>query len=300
MAGRLSNRDYRVVLLTRGYGRRKKKGPIVLTRQELDQHDPRDCGDEPYLLAHSLPDVPVVVNGDRVRAATVAGKLFTPDLFLMDDGFQHLRLGRNFDIVLVPDSEDLADMACLPRGPLREPISALRDADVVVCLSSDNRTKGSQRAPDDPWWRALAKEIPVHTARLVPKSLHRLEDQREVDPQDLAERKVAAFCGIARPGAFWNTLEGMGLKISCRRAFPDHHPYSEKDHKDLLRLLSASDLAVTTEKDAVKLCSYRWPVGKILFVRLDLVLEDESAFWKRLEAAVEVGKRDLVQGDEDT
>lgn len=298
MARRLSDRGFRVVLLTRGYGRRKKQGTIMLTRQGLDQQDPLDCGDEPYLLAQSLPDVPVVVDGDRIRAANLAEKRFSPDLFLMDDGFQHLRLARGFDIVLVSGDEDLPGMACLPRGPLREPISALRDADVVVCLSSDRRAEGNQRTSDDPWWRALEGDVPVHVARLVPVSLHRLEDQSEVDPRDLGERKVAAFCGIARPSAFWSTLEGMGLRFACRRDFPDHHPYSEQDHEELLRLLSASDFVVTTEKDAVKLRRYRWPAGKLLFVRLDLVLEDESAFWERLEAVGAVAKRDAVQGDE--
>jgi tetraacyldisaccharide 4'-kinase len=291
MARRLSDRGFRVVLLTRGYGRRKKQGTILLTRQGLGDRDPLDCGDEPYLLAQSLPNVPVVVNGDRIRGARFAEKRFSPDLFLMDDGFQHLRLARGFDIVVVPADEDLSSMACLPRGPLREPISALRDADVVVCLCSDKRAEGNQRALDQPGWRGLEGDFLVHEARLVPASLHRLEDESEVNTREVAEREIAAFCGIARPGAFWNTLEGMGLKISCKRVFPDHHPYSEQDHEELLHLLSASDLAVTTEKDAVKIRRYRWPASKILFVRLELVLEDERAFWERLEAVWTVAKR---------
>ncbi len=287
MARRLVDRGSRVVLLTRGYGRRRKQDTILLTRNGLEQEDPLDCGDEPYLLASNLPDVPVAVDGDRYRAAKLAEKWLSPDLFLMDDGFQHLRLARDFDIVLVPGDEDLSEAACLPRGPLREPLSALKDADVVVCIASG-----------DTWCRTLEANVPVHVARLVPAGLHRLDDGGEVDPRELTGSKVGAFCGIARPEAFWRTLEEMGLGVDSRRDFPDHHPYSKQDHEDLLRLLSDSDRLVTTEKDAVKLRRYPWPEGKILFVRLDLVLEDEPAFWERVETRGVLVKKDARQREE--
>ena len=283
MARRLTERGCRVVLLTRGYGRRKKKGTILLTRKDLDREDPLECGDEPYLLARSLEDVPVAVDGDRYRAANLAKERFSPDLFLMDDGFQHLRLARDFDIVLVPGDEELSGAACLPLGPLRETLSTLKEADVVVCVSWEGGEKAAPGMPGDPWWRTLEAEVPVHVARFVSRGLHRLEDEREVDLRKIAGGRVGAFCGIARPPAFRGTLEGMGLKVSSRRDFPDHHPYSEKDHEDLLRLLSDVDWLVTTEKDAVKIRRYRWPEGKVLFVRLGLDLEDEPAFWERLE-----------------
>jgi len=298
MARRLTERGCRVVLLTRGYGRRRKQDTILLTRKGLENEDPLDCGDEPYLLAHNLPDVPVAVDGDRYRAAVLAERWLSPDLFLMDDGFQHLGLARGFDIVLVPGDEDLSEAACLPRGPLREPLSALKDADVAVSISSG---RGEERTPEgsgDPWWRTLEADVPVHAARLVPTGLHRLEDRSEVDPRELTASKIGAFCGIARPEAFWRTLEGMGLGIGSRREFPDHHPYSDQDREDLLRLLSDLDWLVTTEKDAVKLRRYRWPEGKILFVRLDLILEDEPAFWERLETRGVLMKRDGRQGEE--
>ncbi len=298
MARKLTERGCRVVLLTRGYRRRGKQDTILLTRKGLEREDPLDCGDEPYLLAHNLPDVPVAVDGDRYRAANLAEEWLSPDLFLMDDGFQHLRLARDFDIVLVPGDENLFDAACLPRGPLREPLSALKAADVVVCISSDGGEQGNKKGSGDPWCRTLEADVPVHVARLVPTGLHRLEDRSEVDPRELTGSKVGAFCGIARPEAFWRTLEGMGLGGGARRDFPDHHPYSGQDHEELLRLLSDSDWLVTTEKDAVKLRRYPWPEGKVLFVRLDLILEDEPAFWHRLESRGVLMKRGVRQGEE--
>jgi tetraacyldisaccharide 4'-kinase len=186
----------------------------------------------------------------------------------------------------------------LPRGPLREPLSALKAADVVVCISSDGGEQGNKKGSGDPWCRALEADVPVHVARLVPTGLHRLEDQSEVDPRELTGSKVGAFCGIARPEAFWRTLEGMGLGGGSRRGFPDHHPYSGQDHEELLRLLSNSDWLVTTEKDAVKIRRYPWPEGKVLFVRLDLILEDEPAFWERLESRGVLMKRGVRQGEE--
>lgn len=283
MARRLADRGHRVVLLTRGYGRRKKKGTIVLTRENVDRQDPLECGDEPVLLARSLEDVPVAVDGDRRRAANLAKERLSPDLFLMDDGFQHLRLARDFDIVLVPWGGGVPEAACLPRGPLREPLSSLREADVVVCVSWGGGESPGHGIPGDPWRRILGADVPVHAARVAVRGLHRLEDEGEVDPRKIANARVGAFCGIARPSAFRETLEGMGLKVGDRRDFPDHHPYSEKDHEELLRLLSGVDWLVTTEKDAVKIRRYEWPEGKVLFVRIGMELEDEPAFWERLE-----------------
>jgi tetraacyldisaccharide-1-P 4'-kinase len=166
-----------------------------------------------------------------------------------------------------------------------------------VCVSSDGRKEEGRCVSDEPWWRALEKDIPVHRAKIVPAGLHRLEDTGQVDSQDLAGRRIAAFCGIARPNAFWKTLDGMGLKLVSRRDFPDHHPYSEQDHQDLLGLLEDSDFVVTTEKDAIKIRRYRWPEGKILFLRLDLTLENEPAFWARLEGKVPRTKGDGTQGE---
>lgn len=290
MAGRLSERGARVVLLTRGYGRRKGRGTLLLTGKEADRADPLECGDEPLLLAQNLSDAAVAVDGDRGRAAKAAGKRFAPDLFLMDDGFQHLRLARDFDIVLLPADEDLSGAACLPGGPLREPLSALHDADVVVCVFSRRGEEGMGRGTEIPWWSAFTAGVPVHAARLASAGLCRLEDRSEVEPQRLEGASVGAFCGIARPAAFWRTLEGMGLQVVRRRDFPDHHPYSGEDYRNLLSLLAESDWLVTTEKDAVKIRRFPWPEGRVLFVRLDLILEDEPAFWARLESAGVVAK----------
>jgi tetraacyldisaccharide 4'-kinase len=297
MARRLTERGLRVVLLTRGYGRRRKEDTLLLTGKGLENQDPLDCGDEPYLLANNLPDVPVAVDGDRYRATTLAEKWLSPDLFLMDDGFQHIRLARDYDIVLVPGDEDLSRTACLPAGPLREPLSALKEADVVVCISSPGVNRAIGKESDQPWCKALEADVPVHLARLAPNGLHRLEDQNEVDMRELAESRVGAFCGIARPETFWRTLEEMGLHVAERIDFPDHHPYSGEDHRDLLRRLSDLDRLVTTEKDAVKLRQYRWPEGKVLFLRLDLIMDEESGFWERLETSGVLTKRGVHPGE---
>ncbi len=298
MARTLADHGSRVVLLTRGYGRRRKQDTVLLTPKELAGQDPRHCGDEPFLLARRLPEVTVAVDGDRYRAANLAKQWLSPDLFLMDDGFQHLRLVRDFDIVLVPGDEDLSGAACLPAGPLREPLSALREADLIVCVFSCVGGRGDRTGSREPWCKGLAPDTPVHTACLVPAGLHRLEDEKEVDPRDLSGRRIGAFCGIARPASFYTTLEGMGLEIAGTREFPDHHAYSDSDVAELERFFSDADHLVTTEKDAVKMRRFARPGGRVLFVRLDLTLEDEPAFWQSLETKGIVLKAGTRQGEE--
>jgi tetraacyldisaccharide 4'-kinase len=167
----------------------------------------------------------------------------------------------------------------------------------VVSISSEGEQKGHPQASGTPWWEGFELGVPVHRARLIPAGLHRLEDEGPVDRRELEGCKGAAFCGIARPVSFWRTLEGMGLEIDCRMDFPDHHPYLEEDHHTLMELVTTSDFVVTTEKDAVKVSRYSWPADKMLFLRLDLVLEDESAFWERLEKKVPQIRRGSGKGE---
>ncbi len=285
MAQKLSERGYQVVLLTRGYGRRKKKESIFLTPATIPQWDPLDCGDEPYLLAQSLPDVPVVVDSNRFRAARLAEGRYPVDLFLLDDGFQHLQLKRDCDIVLLPDSVDLIRTACLPKGPLREPFSALKDAHFIVHVASNIQDKAeSEKA----YYKNEKKEIfakgSAYSVKLGPKGIYSLNRRKNIGFETIKDGRFFAFCGIAQPNSFWHTVEKMGLEIVSRKSFPDHHQYCEQDHQHLLNLLSTVDFAITTEKDAVKLCRFAWPPQKVMFLKIELIMEGEEAFWNHFDA----------------
>src|SRR5580693_5312760 len=218
----LKVRGVKFDILSRGYGRRTRRVARV---------DPgglsRDFGDEPLLLARRL-SVPVIVGEDRYEAGLFAEKSFGPQLHLLDDGFQHRALARDFDIVLVTP-EDARDRL-LPVGRLREPLRSLQRADAVVLTSG-----------------ASPESFP-----LAGKTVWRV--RRGIVAQNVPARPVA-FCGIARPQNFLLQLRAAGIDPAAHAFFRDHHAYTEKDVRDVLQLaqqISAGGF-VTTEKDAVNL-----------------------------------------------
>jgi tetraacyldisaccharide 4'-kinase len=202
-------------VLSRGYGRQSAEIAVVNPGGSAEEF-----GDEPLLLARKL-DAPVIVGADRYQAGLLAERQFSTSLHLLDDGFQHRRLHRDFDIVLLPE-EDLAG-ALLPVGRLREPLSALRRADAIAVFER---------------LQLPVMNAPVWTAR------------RNTTLSQIGGKAVA-FCGIARPRRFFSAIRDLGQQTAAEIAFRDHHRYRESDVDRLLRLKSsaAADCFVTTEKD---------------------------------------------------
>jgi len=218
----LKARGIRFDVLSRGY-RRKTRGVLVV---EPDG-SAADFGDEPLLIARRL-GVPVIVGERRYEAGRVAEQKFQPQLHLLDDGFQHRTLARDFDIVLLM-ADDFRDRL-LPSGRLREPLSSLNRADAVVLLSG------------------LAAEHPA----LQQKPVWRIE--RELVLPDLLAAPIA-FCGIARPEQFFAQVRAAGITPAAQLSFGDHHDY---DRSDIQRLLAERTKLqaggfLTTEKDRINL-----------------------------------------------
>jgi tetraacyldisaccharide 4'-kinase len=232
-------------VLSRGYGR-KTRGVRMVEPSGL----PRDFGDEPLLMARRL-DVPVVVGEDRYEAGRFAELQFGPQLHLLDDGFQHRALARDFDIVLVMP-EDARDRP-LPAGRLREPLRALERADAVVLASG-----------------AAPESFP-----LAGKIVWRV--RRGIIPKNVPERPIV-FCGIARPRNFLLQLRAAGIDPVAEAFFRDHHTYSEKDILDLLQLRQRSDAGgfVTTEKDAVNLGAYLGALAPLAVIPVKMELADAA------------------------
>jgi tetraacyldisaccharide 4'-kinase len=209
--------------------------------------------DEALELAQALPSVPHVQDPDRVAAARRAIDEFACQLIVLDDGFQHRRLARDLDIVLLDATEPFGFEHVFPRGTLREPLAGLARAR-IVCLSRADlldpagRERIRQRvvklAPRAVWCEAAhaPRELVSAAGHSQPLSA-------------LAGRRVAAFCGIGNPGAFRRSLAAAGGDVVCWREFPDHHAYRGDDRAELARAVAASaaDLVVCTEKDLVKL-----------------------------------------------
>ena len=237
----LKKRGIHFDVLSRGYGR-NTRGVLEVDPTGSAAH----FGDEPLLIARKL-GVPVVLGEERYDAGVYAERKFGAQLHLLDDGFQHRSLHRNFDIVLVT-ADDASDRV-LPAGRLREPLSALSRADAVV-LTGD----------------AIANSFP-----LAGKLLWRV--RRGIAPAHVPSRPVA-FCGIARPQAFLQQLRIAGIQPAAEASFRDHHRYTEKDVRDLLHLKerSEADGFVTTEKDAINLGEYLYRLDalSVVPVRMDL------------------------------
>jgi tetraacyldisaccharide 4'-kinase len=209
---------------------------------------PREFGDEPLLLARRL-QAPVVVGEDRYEAGRFAEEKFGPQMHLLDDGFQHRGLARDFDIVLVT-AEDARDRL-LPSGRLREPLSALRRADAVVL--SGGAEASSFDLADKTVWRV----------------------RRGIVAKNIPQRPVV-FCGIARPKNFLLQLRTAGIDPVAEAIFRDHHAYTEKDIRDLIELRRRSEAGgfVTTEKDAVNLGGFLDALAPLAVVPVKMELAE--------------------------
>jgi tetraacyldisaccharide 4'-kinase len=258
LAHAFAARGIRCGIVSRGYG-----GSVEGTAAVPATGDPARYGDEPVLLARET-GVPVVVG--RARCAAVAELLRRhPDvrLVLADDGLQHLRLERDFELVVL-DRNALGNGWLLPAGPLREPLSRLRTVDAVV-------------AHDPRQVRTLVPAgVPLHGLRLEPEALVSLDDpSRRLPLAALSGRRVHAVAGIGRPERFFATLRALGAEV-VPHAFPDHHPYRAED----LDFGAPGEWRIFTSKDAVKCRAYARPHDWVLTVRARL---DETLVERILE-----------------
>ena len=241
----LKGRGVKFDVLSRGYGR-KSKGVRLVDPAGL----PREFGDEPLLIARKL-QVPVVVGEDRYEAGRFAELRFGVQLHLLDDGFQHRALARDFDIVLVTPQD--AKDRFLPSGRLREALVSLRRADAVGLASG-----------------AVAESFPLEG-----KLAWRV--RRGIVPQNVPPRPVV-FCGIARPQNFVLQLKAANIEPVAEAFYRDHHAYSEQDVRELLALKARSEAGgfVTTEKDAVNLGGYLSALAPLAVVPVKMELSDAA------------------------
>jgi tetraacyldisaccharide 4'-kinase len=263
--------ELRVAILSRGYG------------------SDSGCNDEALVLEDNLPDVPHLQGADRVALAQTAVEELEAEVLVLDDGFQHRRLARDLDVVLIDATDPWGQGYLLPRGLLREPPSSLNRADVVVLTRCD------QVGPEEKERlrrrvARLAAALPVVETRHEPVELVNDDGERE-NINMLRQRPVAAFCGIGNPDAFRRTLEDQGARVSAVRAFADHHAYSRADVEELdewVRGMPEPTLAVTTQKDLVKLRLSQLGGRPLWALRIDLRIEaGGEEFEQRLRAAVD-------------
>lgn len=239
-------------VVSRGYGRSTRGGLVVSAGRGSPAEEPDAAGDEPVLIARSLPGVPVLVDRDRVRAARRAVAEFGAKVVLLDDGFQYRRLARDLDIVLLDASDPLGNRLTLPAGPLREPVGSLSRADLVVLSKAvecdDELQRRAHRLSN------LLKK-PVVVARLAPLYWRHIGGRELFASDQVSGRRVFAFAGIAAPGSFLASVRALGAQIVDHLELPDHCRYTKSvlDRVAAGFTKSGAEWLVTTAKDAVKL-----------------------------------------------
>lgn len=230
----------KVCILSRGY-KRKSKGIVVVSDYEKILTTVEDSGDEPYLMASKLKTVPVIVGSSRFESGKVAIEKFKPDVIILDDGYQHIQLKRDLNIMLVDGSQGFGK-SLLPLGMLREPIRELKRAHIFF-------SKGSI---EDKNKVAPLKEDDIAVFNLKPTELYNHLGEK-ITLEELNGKKVSILCAIANPNSFKATLKKLEVKIDRELIFNDHQWFDGFVKDEIINLSNKSELIVTTEKDFVKL-----------------------------------------------
>lgn len=231
----LTKKNLKAIVLTRGYKTEKGK-----------------FSDEPATLAMSCPDAKIIVNSNRVEAAEKAMKKFSPDILVMDDGFQHRRLARDLNIVTIDATNPFGYGKILPAGLLREPLSALKRAHGAVITRCD-------QADDNCLKKIEQKLLSINPDMIITKSVHtavcvKVFGQSSMPLEELNGKNIFAFCGIGNPNAFFETAKKLGCNLVGQQIYNDHYNYTPEDINDIYeqtRYLNV-DLILSTQKDWTK------------------------------------------------
>ena len=281
------NKGSRVAVLSRGYGGQANAGVLEVSDGKQIKSGSRISGDEPYLLAKNLPGIPVVISKKRCFAGQFAKKKFGSNFFILDDGFQHLELKRDLNLLLIDASgSPFGNNRLLPWGPLREPVDQLSRADVCILTRyGGHNSDGSildflkQRFPD----------IPVFCADHLPEQVVFPALNDIYEPGFLKGKSVVAFAGIAHPEVFKDTLIKLGAKLLYFKGFQDHYRFKREDIQALVKkkeTLGAQYL-LTTEKDWVKISSLTPECNHMAYLRIRFALiSGRDDFFKIIETGI--------------
>ena len=273
LAKRLQSHGLRVGIVSRGYGRARSKvrAELVAAGGQL-KVSPEDAGDEPAMIAKSFTG-PIAVARRRIDAIELLAELGPLDAVILDDGFQHVRLNRDIDLVLVSDERGFGNGWMLPAGPMRESIRGARRADAVIVMNSG--TGASAILPSQ--MKKLSARKVLH-ASVRPRALLQVENGtwREA-PLGLIGRRVLAVSGLADSSGFYAMLRELDADLIGVFEYPDHHAYTNADWQAIVNAMRETDLVVTTEKGLVKLERFPFPRDSLYALRLEVTMSDADS-----------------------
>jgi len=289
VAKEAKRRGFLPCVLTRGY-KGKAKGPLFISKGEGALLSAAEAGDEASLMAERLKGVPIVKGADRheagmfaLREMTSQLSAFNPQtfLFILDDGFQHWKLHRDLDILLIDSSDPFGNGRLLPSGILREPLREMRRADIIV-LTRTRKEAGFDLARKDleSEIRRYNPDAPIFCGWHEPVGFRTLSG-RDLPLDILDGKPVFAFCGIGNPASFRSTLAGINAEVRGFRAFRDHHAYRRPEIGRIIEGAGkcGADWIVTTEKDIMRLRDFDI-AQNILSLRIEFAVE--KGFYDRL------------------
>jgi len=274
VARTLAAQGKKVCILTRGYGRKDPHVQVIVSDGYGVLASPSDAGDEPYLLATKLTGLAAVISSaDRIAAGREAIKDFGSDCFVLDDGFQHLRLARDLNIVTIDAMNPWGGGRLLPHGRLRESVEGMGRADCVVLTRCDQVESVASLREEIV---QLINDRPIFESRMRMVRVMPLKNGGETIT---APARVGAFCAVGNPASFFASLRRAGYEIAVEKSFADHHVYSQEEIETLInaaRETGASAL-ITTAKDAVKLRGLAFSLPCYL-VEIEMAIDDAERF----------------------
>ena len=269
----LQSKGHKVGIISRGY-KRKSKSTLVVTDGKKKPESWKHVGDEPFLLAHKLENIPIVVGTSRYKAGSMMIEKFQPDVILIDDGFQHLSLHRDLDIVLVNSKDKRSDHKLIPSGKLREPISNLTKADLIIITKSNIHTPSNYLIN-----KIESFNRPTIYNELQIDSLLQIKSNKINKLDKIANKKVYLFSALGDNESFKIIMSYTGAKIVGHSKYPDHYQYTLDDLNDIEQKATKcnAEFLITTEKDLVKINPQSRKID-IYTVRMKMIFKPDKLF----------------------
>jgi tetraacyldisaccharide 4'-kinase len=277
---------FKVAILSRGYKRKKNADSLVVSDGKESVASVDNAGDEPVMLAKKLTSVPILVSKKRFKIGSLAIRLFNSELILLDDGYQHLSLHRDVNILLVDAKKGFGNKSLLPLGPLREPVEQVKRADMIIITRCINKHTGGKLVG------YFQKNFPaksIFRSRHFPDKVIFPFAHKIHSPDILTGKNVVVFAGIANPDYFLETVESCGAHVIHFQTFPDHHFFSNHEIKELAswEKIPNVDFLLTTEKDWVRI---ETKIGAdlniaILTIKMELI-SGANSFFESIEHGI--------------
>lgn len=280
----LQDSGRRVSILLRGYKGRRRGGPLVVSDGKQIRSTAPEAGDEALVIARNLPRAVVAVCKDRAAAGAMVEQEFHPDVHLLDDGFQHLQLHRDLNLLVIDVTNPFGG-GLPPSGRLREPLNAIQRADALLL----SRTESGQECEELVAQALVHKPaLPCFMVRQRLVSARKLDESVAFSLATLRGFKALAFAGIANPGQFFRSVEQRGIHLSRCISLPDHHDYRVRDYQRLKSEAAEYDVStlVTTEKDAEKLNAAALAPLDVVVLRVAFEFDDLQGIIRLLENTV--------------